>query len=261
VGLGLDWDAPWLQPYRDTGSRLQENLARGMDLHDALNAEPGAPVRFVAHDLLPPASAYEAYIFETGRCPTRPGLHDFFNGLCWLRLPLAKARLNALQAEAIAAAPAGAPRGPLRDAITVFDENGALLDAPGPLWEALRELDWQRLFVGLRPMWSEARVLVFGHALLEKLVTPRKALTAHVWHTACPLQDLGEADAWLAHQFRAERLAAKPFAPLPLLGIPGWWPGNENFSFYDDSEVFRGRRARSQPAGKSRLLLPDAPRP
>ena len=26
------------------------------------------------------------------------------------------------------------------------------------------------------------------------------------------------------------------------LGVPGWWAQNANFSFYDDSEVFRARR-------------------
>ncbi|MEY4344478.1 MAG: hypothetical protein RL032_310, partial [Pseudomonadota bacterium] len=30
---------------------------------------------------------YEQYIFDTGRVPTRDGLHDFFNGLCWLPSP------------------------------------------------------------------------------------------------------------------------------------------------------------------------------
>ncbi|MBI5907604.1 MAG: DUF3025 domain-containing protein, partial [Burkholderiales bacterium] len=24
--------------------------------------------------------------------------------------------------------------------------------------------------------------------------------------------------------------------------VPGWWPDNENFSFYDDSVVFRPRK-------------------
>jgi hypothetical protein len=24
-----------------------------------------------------------------------------------------------------------------------------------------------------------------------------------------------------------------------VLGVPGWWPGNEDFSFYDDALVFR----------------------
>jgi len=225
-----------------------QRTAQGLPLHEALDAEGSAPVRFVPHECLPPGIPYERHIFETGLCPTRAGLHDFFNGLCWTCLPQAKKQLNALQAAAIVAAPQGAPRGPLRDAITVFDENGAWLDAPELLWAALRARDWQRLFVDLRPLWRQARLRVFGHALLEKLVTPRKALTAHVWNAPCPLRDpgdpgdLAQADAWLAGEFVAARLSAKPFLPLPVLGIPGWWPENQNFSFYDDSVVFRERR-------------------
>ena len=30
--------------------------------------------------------------------------------------------------------------------------------------------DWQRLFVGERALWAQARLVLFGHALLEKLV-------------------------------------------------------------------------------------------
>ena len=36
---------------------------------------------------------------------------------------------------------------------------------------------------------------------------------------------MAAVDRWLAGQLTAERLAAKPFTPLPVLGIPGWWPG------------------------------------
>ena len=32
------------------------------------------------------------------------------------------------------------------------------------------------------------------------------------------------------------------FTVLPVLGVPGWWAASENFSFYDDSLVFRPRR-------------------
>ena len=117
----------------------------------------------------------------------------------------------------------------MRDAATLFDENGAVLSAPEPLWAALAERDWQRLFVGLRPLWPQARVLIFGHALLEKLAAPRKNLTAHVWAQPCPGGAIAEVDAWLAGQLTAGRLAAKPFLPLPVLGIPGWWPGERGF--------------------------------
>ncbi len=221
-------------------------LEGGAPLHEALNQQRPAGLRFVAPQELPDGTAYEQYIFDSGNCPTREGLHDFFNGLAWLAMPQSKRRMNQLQAGEIARAGVGAARGPVRDAITVLDENGAVLDAPEPLWQALAARDWRRLFVELRPLWAQARLLVFGHALLEKLVAPRKNLTAHVWAASCPADSLAGIDAWLAAQLSPGRLAAKPFLPLPVLGVPGWWPENENFSFYDDSLVFRPA-ARQEP--------------
>ncbi|MCW5649838.1 MAG: DUF3025 domain-containing protein [Ramlibacter sp.] len=227
-----------------------------MALHEALNAQRGGAVRFVAQEALPPGVPYERYIFDSGKCPTREGYHDFFNGLCWLGLPRTKARLNALQAAEMARDGVGAVRGPVRDAITVFDENGAVLDAPAPLWQALLARDWHRLFVDLRPLWQQARLLVTGHALLEKLVSPRKSLVAHVWWSQCAMESIAKVDDWLAGECTAERLAGKPFTPLPVLGIPGWWPGNQNFSFYDDSVVFRPRRLPIAPEQQGTLRTP-----
>lgn len=238
-----DWDRPWFAPWRDPGESLGGRIASGVAPEEALNAAGASPIRFVAQDMLPPGQAYEQFIFETGRCPVRPGLHDFFNGLVWLRFPRTKLALNRLQAAEIARLGIAGKRGPVRDAITVFDENGALLQAPAPLWEALEAREWHRLFVDLRPLWREARLLVFGHALLEQLAAPRKGLTAHVWRGNAALESGADADAWLAARCTAEGLAAKPFTPLPVLGVPGWWAGNENFSFYDDSLVFRPRRS------------------
>ena len=210
----------------------------GMPVHCALSAQ-AAPVRFVPQAALPDGVAYEQFIFDTGGVPTRDNLHDFFNGLIWLHLPLAKQRMNRLQTQGLAAQGVGAVRGPLRDALTVLDENGAVLDAPQPLWQALTDRDWRRLFVDLRPLWREARLVLLGHALLEKLVYPRKPITAHVYQAQVAIDSIVSLDAWLAQELQAERLVTKPFVPLPVLGIPGWWPGNENFSFYDDSLVFR----------------------
>ena len=239
----IDWSRPWYADWREVGAPVAARVQAGVPLHDALNAQRGAPVQFVAQEKLPAGQAYEEYIRGSGNCPVRPGLHDFFNGLVWLRLPRTKSRLNQLQAAEIEALGVGAVRGPVRDAITLFDENGALLDAPPPLWEALLAHDWRRLFVELRPLWDEARLLVVGHALLEKLATPRKALTAHVWRLPAGLESVADADAQLADQLVPALLAAKPFTPLPVLGIPAWWPENQEVSFYDDVQVFRPRRA------------------
>lgn len=247
----VDWSAPWLAPWRGLGQPIAQQLLAGSPVAQALQAAAppaGVPVAFVPQAELPAGMAYEQYIRSTRRVPTRDNLHDFFNGLVWLHFPQTKRRLNELQAGAIAADGVQAVRGPLRDALTVFDENGALLQAPDALWHALRARDWQRLFIELRPRWSEARLVLFGHALMEKLVSPRKPMVAHVYPAPAAIHsiaapDLAALDAWLAQHSQPDSWAAKPFTPLPVLGVPGWWPANAAQAFYDDPQVFRPPRA------------------
>ena len=238
----IDWAQPWFAPYRAMGEAAAQAALR-ISVAAALQREAAPDFRptFVPQSELPTGQAYEAHIFQTGTVPTRDNLHDFFNGLVWLAFPEAKRRLNELQAAEIVRAGIGATRGPLRDALTLFDENGAVLDAPGPLWQALAARDWHTLFVTQRALWAESRLWVFGHALLEKLATPRKALTAHVLRLPPPAAGGPAAlcDRALARSLAPEYLAQKPFVPLPVLGVPGWWAGNAAANFYDDSKVFR----------------------
>ena len=205
----------------------------------ALNQDGHSPVQFVPQSELPAGESYEAFIARTGQCPTRDGLHDFFNGLCWLGFPRVKRRLNQLHLAQIQRTGIQPVRGPARDALTVFDENAAFLQASDALWDALVAKDWLRVFGSLRPLWRQARLLLFGHALLEKLVHPRKSITAHVYrvHPASP--SMADWDAWVAADLSAEKLASKPFAHLPVLGVPGWWTGNSDAAFYADASVFR----------------------
>jgi hypothetical protein len=229
-GLG-----PWLSPYLPLVQQVL-HAAKSQAVAEALNAEcrdkPRA-VRFVAHTAVPAGEPYESYIARTGRIPTRDNLHDLFNGVMWLTWPLTKQRLNCLHAQTIAERGSVGPRGALRDVLTVFDENAALLQAPTALVDALRTRDWKSLFIEQRALWQSARLVVFGHALLEKLMQPRKAITAHVW-TVTAL-----TDEVLAASLTVERLTSRPFLPLPVLGIPGWWAANQAADFYDDVEVFR----------------------
>ncbi|MES2414379.1 MAG: DUF3025 domain-containing protein [Pseudomonadota bacterium] len=211
-----------------------------------MNSTRHAPVRFVVQAALPEGTAYERFIFDTGTVPTRDNVHDFFNGLCWITFPQTKKKLNELQAAEIAKAGVQNIRGPVRDALTLFDENAAFLMGPQAIWDALEARDWKRLFIELRPLWRESQLVLFGHALLEKLVHPRKPITAHVYQLQPAAKSTGELDACIAGSLSAERLAGKPFLPLPVLGVPGWCNENENFSFYDDSFVFRPRITNNQ---------------
>lgn len=255
----IDWSAPWLAHFREKGEfAVQQAHVGSVDtpLHETLNQSLTSPVRFVPQSSLPSGVAYEQFIFDTQQCPTRDGLHDFFNALYWDLFPRTKARLNQLQTEQITQLGSVTQRGAVRDALTVFDENGALLIAPPELWDALIAMDWQRLFVALRPIWQQARLIPFGHALLEKLVQPRKPITAHVYIAQFTIENIAIKaintpatpkfydilDVLVAADLSAEKLASKPFAPLPVLGIPNWWADNENPQFYGDETVFRKRR-------------------
>lgn len=237
----MDQHAPWLAPLQPALGAAWSAWQGGAAVAEALNAQPAAvtgpvqldagPLCFVPQSALPAGEAYEAFIHRSACVPTRDNLHDFFNGLVWLAQPSLKRRLNALQVAELASHGVGSRRGALRDALTLFDENGALLQAPPPLWQALRQRDWQALFITHRALWAEARLTIVGHALLEQLATaPRKPLTAHVLR------------ADLALALDGPGWAAKPFCPLPVLGVPGWWAANAQAGFYDDSAVFRPAR-------------------
>lgn len=224
-----------------------------------VNAQ-GMPLQLVAQDALPDGQAYEAYVHRTGCVPTRDNPHDFFNALMWLHLPRSKARLNALQAQAIARDGIGARRGALRDFCTLLDENGLLMIAPPAAQQLLRTRNWQALLATDRAAWGrDIVVLPLGHALLEKLAHPYKAITAHVMSVGAsedalrsihePFQSFLPEKAYeycvqfdellLKSLQDAPALHSRALLPLPVLGIPGWWPANEDAQFYADVSVFR----------------------
>ena len=206
---------------------------------------------------LPPDLSYEAYINATGRVPTRENLHDFFNALIWLIYPQTKVQLNALQAAQIQRLGIGKSRGPSRDAATLFDENAAILavtdnDTGRALVFALRHHQWSEVFIERREQFkADAEVVLFGHAIMEKLAQPYKAITAHTlvcwveasFHERDTAEKIAILDRQIAQQLATCELVTGIFSPLPVLGVPGWWP-NQDAGFYADSNVFRPERQR-----------------
>jgi hypothetical protein len=253
----IDWQAPWLTPWRERGEWIAQQVKQGASVEQACNAslqlfqpqmemlsqgrKAVCHVQFVPQAALPDGQAYEQFIFNNKQVPTRDGLHDFFNALCWLEFPLAKKQLNQLQATAIQAQGVGAVRGPVRDAVTVFDENATLIQLSDELWHALHMRDWHTAFVAMKSSWKDVQLLIFGHAALEKLVNPYKAITVHLWRVPSGLPS-SDWDAWLAQDLQPDKLAAKPFLPTPVLGVPGWWSANASADFYADPQVFRPAR-------------------
>ncbi|MDB5963382.1 MAG: hypothetical protein JWP59_4676 [Massilia sp.] len=256
----IDWTRPWYDSVRPAFERLG-----GGDIHAAFNAAAaelalrnaaGQPIRFVPQADLPAGRAYEQFIGASGCVPTRENLHDFFNALVWLSFPRTKQQLNALQAAQIALSGVGKSRGPARDAATIFDENCALLvvrQGAGDLVDALRGHRWREAFIERRAQFgadADAQLWLFGHALMEKLAAPRKAITAHTrvvvadatYFAAPPAERRAWLDAHQAAALQNEALSTASFTPLPVLGVPGWWP-EQNDEFYGDASVFRLKRA------------------
>jgi hypothetical protein len=260
----IDWSRPWYDAVRAAAGRVVPDLAvgSGMSVASALNAHAGVlanqrgmALSFVAQGALPAGTAYEEFIGATGCVPTRDNLHDFFNGLVWLSFPRIKRQLNALQAAQIALSGVGKARGAARDGATIFDENAALLvlrDDPAghALHAALRRHDWRDAFVVRRASFDQdAELCLFGHALMEKLVAPYKAITAHTRVLFAEDQFFmlspGQRRAWLdlrvAEDLATNGIGTVDFTPLPVLGVPHWWPGQDDV-FYADAAVFRPQR-------------------
>jgi hypothetical protein len=200
--------------------------------------------------------SYEARVYPDAELEVRErDWHDLLNVIVWLAYPRAKAALNARHVVAAAAETSG--RGAVRDALTLLDESGMIvLAARDDLLQHVRDFRWKTLFWHEREAVRESmRFLGFGHALLQKVLRPYVGLTAHaVLFDATPI----ELNAPAARQLEAvdERLAAaladparfksaRTLSPLPVLGVPGWWPPNEHEAFYDDAMYFRPGRQRA----------------
>jgi hypothetical protein len=48
-------------------------------------------------------------------------------------------------------------------------------------------------------------------------------------------------DEHVAASLASEELTTACFTPLPVLGVPGWWPLQDE-AFYADATVFRAKR-------------------
>lgn len=258
MALGaIDWTRPWLACLRELGELLaqQEDWIRPANELAAARGLcnlNGQPIRFIPQEQLPAGTPYEAHIAITGEVPTRPNFHDFFNTLAWLHMPGIKRELNGLHARAFAQVATAGTRGSLRDAATLFDENAALfVSSDAALLHALREHDWKTVLLKSESaFFACADVVLFGHALVEKLLVPYKSVTAHVWTIEVEptwlslptIERLADLDVRVAASLR-QGLRSADFCHLPVLGVPGWWPG-QGPAFYDDAEVFRPKRVR-----------------
>lgn len=257
--LKQPWWADYL-PFLDQlkGGQISECGQLNSLLPPGLKSANGQSIRFVSSTELE-NDAYEHRIFTTGQVSTRPdNWHDLFNALVWMRFPRIKIAMNTLHFHAYAQQ-ANGRRGALRDALTLFDECGVIVFSQRPeLLEALAQRRWSALFQ--QDLFrKDMHLAICGHAMLEKYLSPYKSMTAKALlvqvdtsYMALPREELlTYLDKQLAEQLLAKRILTAPacLAPLPLAGIPGWWPdADQDDEFYADRQVFRPPPAQLTPA-------------
>ena len=229
----------------------------------------GVPVEFVPQEGKSD-EPYETRIYARGKVLTRSqNWHDLFNALVWMSFPRAKAALNRHHYRELAARQSEGVRGTPRDVLTLFDESGLVVAArDAGLATLLREFRWKELFWQRRAeVLAGMRFYAFGHAIYEKLLQPYKGITAKcvIFELSAreferaPAQQLAALDARLARHFDdpAALAATEDYAPLPVLGIPGWCAHNEEERYYDDARHFRSGRAQPGPEADARRVAAE----
>jgi hypothetical protein len=138
----------------------------------------------------------------------------------------------------------------LRDALTLFDECGIIVYSNKPeLLKLVAQRCWTNAFQA-DDFKTGVQLSICGHAMLEKYLAPYKSMTAKALLISTPgdfqqlprEEQLNRLDRVIAKRMLAGELLNKPacLTPLPLSGIPGWWPGEaQDDEFYGDLQVFR----------------------
>lgn len=265
------------QPQWPTLAQFSAQLERkNIFSHNGIKIRPvaqgGKPESFEEH--------YESRIYLRGELQTRlENWHDFFNAMCWLQFPKTKAALNALHYKNSKTRRLGTNRSPVENALTLFDECGAIIVADDEaIFERIRSHQWKDLFWNnaawnnASPFGRHVKCYVFGHAMHEKALNPYIGMTAHSLmfkqdreffqqDDAAQLSDIDQmlAEAWLntspangapgssplsSNNPNNKIETPKDLQAFPLLGVPGWWRGRQDEAFYLNTDYFRSKRRR-----------------
>jgi hypothetical protein len=272
--MSAAWDpdflerSPMFEPLRIHGAALRTAHWPSLDdlqrllaaCRPALTTRSGARISFVPQGRRSSVfeQKYEPRVYLKGEVQVRErNWHDLLNALVWLTFPRTKAALNARHYLALLERRARrtANRGPVEDAMTLFDEGGVIVAArDGDLLRLLENFSWKALFWQNRSrVLAEMRFYLFGHALYEKALNPFTGITGRglLLEVETGFFDASSA-AQIAHidDMAASRLVdpaalctTRELAPVPILGVPGWCAGNVHESYYDNPDYFRTRRA------------------
>ncbi len=216
-----------------------------------------------------PEMGYEERVYKKGIISTREkNWHDLFNAFIWLLFPKTKILLNDLHMQELKKQ-AGKKRTSCRDAITHIDESGIIIASSDiTLLEALKNHQWQDVFVNSRNIWSintrlntdsnnssnnnnikKIGAFVFGHGMYEKAFKPFIGFTGKAYclkvdnnfYQQDKITQYHQLDQLLSDDIKEKKSLSDSshLSPLPILGIPGWADENQLPEFYENKNYFR----------------------
>jgi hypothetical protein len=195
---------------------------------------------------------YEERIYLEAQVPTRAcNWHDFFNAMIYILFPKLKQEINRLHYQDIVSA-GKIKRTKCRNALTLLDECGVIIAYCGDeVKHALTEQLWQQAFVDNRGQWGQKiDGFIIGHANYEKALAPYIGFTAKALYVKVApqffkldkLSQYHQLDQMIAQDLEVLMVDNRHLYPLPILGVPHWWPENTNPIFYDNPDYFRPKR-------------------
>lgn len=216
-----------------------------------VHAYTGMPLSFEKQttELVLDGLHYEQRIFQRAQIATRENnWHDLFNAMMWLKYPRIKSALNARQWSDVEQHGLKT-RTPGQCAMTLFDEAGALVVMPDDMLACWKQHDWHGLFIEHADAWrsGNARVAVFGHALLDHALVTETLLVAKciVLRDDADFSSGFDDLAGVIHAGNVLRGNGE-LRTLPLCGIPGWHSAPDSAAFVRTAACFSPLSARKK---------------
>jgi len=212
---------------------------------------------------------YEDFIAQSQQIPLRANnWHDLFGALIWCLFPKSKQLMNQLHMVEIRRF-GSKERTVVRHKLTLLDECGVILcirPSQRFLLDLLRQQHWTAAFYQHKDLWATLNPMIFGHANYEMATRPFIGLTAKLWCIELPEQ-AGLAESIKGYNFVDELLVKQlvqpallldnqQLSPLPLLGVPGWYKGQDQ-AFYADTSYFRPKRQNLESSEQQQGLKHD----
>ena len=260
------FNSPPFEPLRGLFQKLPQSRLVSLDdlnvllekVHGKILNSNGKPVTFVCQTKKGRKfeETFEPRAFLKGEVLVRPNnCHDILNALVWIAFPKTKAVINHQQYLAILDR-ARSNRSPRGDALTLFDEDGVIVFSTSlELIKLVRTFRWKDLFwKNRRKLMCKMKFIIFGHALYEKMLSPRLGITGKsilIYHPALAekkIAELKNVDTILSsYILEPKKLShGRALSPVPILGLPGWHPESDNKTFYDNVSYFRLGRTKKK---------------